>query len=95
MGNNKTQYNISLTAVLACGTPCNTTNCQHVADFINKDKCITVTEFEDCSAVELRTEHGTYTVPKHPSLNAYIGTCSDVKVRITLKKMVGTLTYWS
>lgn len=89
------QHNISLTATLSCGTPCTSSNCEHRINFSNKAKFVTVTEFEDDSAVELHTKHDVYIVPKHPSLNAYIGVCNGYKVRITLKKMVGTLSYWA
>ena len=43
----------------------------------------------------LSTPKGEYTLVKHASLNIFQGTINGVKVRLTLKKVVGTLTYWA
>ena len=43
----------------------------------------------------LTTPKGEYTLTKHANLNIYQGVINGVKVRLTLKKVVGTLTYWA
>ena len=89
------QKNISLTAVLVNGSPCNTCNCQHRADFINLQQEVIVTEYDNGTGVVIKTPKGEYQIPKHTTMNSYHGNCGQWKVRVTLKKMVGTLTYWA
>jgi len=48
----------------------------------------------DQATVRLVTTKGSYVLTKHPTLNIYQGTLAGHKCQITLKKVVGTLTYW-
>ena len=54
----------------------------------------TLTEAMDGSSIVLRTQRGSYTIPRHRSINAYIGVALTTKVRITIKKSYAWLTYW-
>ena len=47
------------------------------------------------NAVVITTKKGKYEIEKHATINAYIGVCNNIKVRITLKKIVGTITFWN
>ena len=89
------ETNIKLAAVLVDGTPVQTCNWQQRADFFATNKSIRVTEYEDESGVVVTTPKGEYHIPKHDTLNAFFGMCGKYKVRVVLKKMVGTLTYWT
>lgn len=89
----KKQLNVPLTGVDASGTPVKSTNCADVVEFVNTVQDVTVVKLSD-NKVSLVTLLGEYVLDKHQSLNSYHGTCSGYKVRIVLKKMVGTLTSW-
>jgi len=43
----------------------------------------------------LTTPKGSYTFKKHPSLNIFQCQINGIKARLTLKKIVGELTYWA
>lgn len=91
----KTQKVVKLTAVDINSVPVTSNNCQTRMDFTNKDKEISVTEWANGKGVVIHTLRGEYQIAKHPTINAFIGVCSGYKVRVVLKKMVGTLTYQS
>jgi hypothetical protein len=57
-------------------------------------KEFTLTEATDGSVVALTTARGSYTIPRHPTINAYIGVAITTKIRITIKKGTAWLTYW-
>ena len=58
-------------------------------------KEFTLTEAMDGSSIVLVTKRGSYTIPRHPTLNAYIGVALTTKVRITVKEGgIAWLTYW-
>jgi hypothetical protein len=55
----------------------------------------TLTEEADGSMIFLTTARGSYPIPRHHSINAYIGVALRTKVRITVKKEgIAWLTYW-
>ncbi len=86
--------NIALRAVLSDGSTVNSSNCEERADFVSLHNNVKITEYDDESNVIVKTEKGTYTVPRHATINAYIGVCGSYKVRVCLKKMVGRLSYY-
>ena len=90
----KKEIQIKLIAVDINGKDVNSNNCQHRVEFVNRDKGITVTEYENGKGIVVRTTKREYHLTKHVSMNMYRGFCLNHKVRITLKKMVGVLTYW-
>ncbi len=44
--------------------------------------------------IKLVTVKGTYILKRHPSQNVFMGELNGHKVHVTLKKVVGQLTYW-
>lgn len=44
--------------------------------------------------IKLVTTKGSYILKRHTSLNVFMGECNGHKVLVTLKKVVGLLTYW-
>jgi hypothetical protein len=43
----------------------------------------------------LTTPNGSYTFKRHPTLNIFQCQINGIKAQLTLKKIVGTLTYWA
>ena len=91
----KKEIKIQLTAVDNNGTPVTSSNCQHRTDFVNTEHGITITEYEDGKGIVLRTSKREYHLSKHATMNIYRGFCLNHKVRVVLKQMVGTLSYWA
>jgi len=44
--------------------------------------------------IRLVTTKGSYILKHHPSLNVFMGELNGHKVHVSLKKVVGQLTYW-
>ena len=89
----KKQHNVKIYAVTEDGVKCSSHNCGERVAFKDDKDYFVVTEGDN--EVTIRTRKGIYTLPKHNTLNTFTGTCKGVKVRVNLKKMVGTVTYWS
>ena len=94
-GKQKKQIDVPLRAVTLDGHNVSSQNWDWRTHFINRDKELIVTEYKDGKGVVVNTPLGEYQVPKHTSMNSYIGICGEYKIQIVLKKMVGTLTYWA
>ncbi|RLB94158.1 MAG: hypothetical protein DRH26_01980 [Deltaproteobacteria bacterium] len=65
-----------------------------VVEFTDDNSYFSIT-MGDANSVKLITPKGTYYLKKHTSLNIYSGICGDTKVRVSLKKIVGLLSYWA
>ncbi len=91
----KTEHTVHLQAILSDSTFCSSQNCDDRTDFVDTKGLFTVTEHEDGTAVIVTTGKGSYNINKHLTLNSFQGICNGIKVRVNLKKMVGTLTYWA
>lgn len=63
-----------------------------VVKFTDDKSRVSVT-IVDQATVRLVTTKGSYTLAKHPTLNMYQGTFNGHKCQITLKKIIGTITY--
>ena len=85
---------IQLAAVNAQGKKVNSCNCQERVEFVNLRQEMIVTEYENGAGVVIKTAKGEYQLAKHATMNSYHGQCGGFRVRVTLKKMVGTLSYW-
>ncbi len=94
-GKQSRQIDVPLRAVTQEGHNVSSQNWDWRTDFVNRDKELIVTEYEDGKGVVVKTPLGEYQLLKHATMNSYMGSCGEHKVRVVLKKMVGTLSYWA
>jgi len=90
---NKTQRNYPLVAVDANDKPVGSHNCKDAVAFLCDSPFFRVEHIAP-GKISLTTRKGEYEILRHTSLNQYSTELNFVKVRITLKKMVGTITFW-
>ena len=83
---------IALTALLADGTPVSSQNWRERQSFIDDKQKISVIQLDE-QTIELKTLKGVYRLVKHPTLNYYSGSCNNVRVQVTLQKMVGRVMF--
>ena len=65
-----------------------------VRSFMNDKGSIIVKKLPNGN-VAMLTRKGRYELVKHGQLNSYHGELAGVKVRLTYKKLVAQLTYWT
>lgn len=94
----KEMRTLDLVGILADGKEAKTSDAANVVHFADKQGHVQITKMMDSDNpdyIKMVTSTGIYRLPKHATLNYYHGVCNGVKVQVHLKKVVGTVRYWS
>ncbi len=91
----KTQKQVKLHGILEDGTLAKTHQAKDVVAFESMDRYFRVRLIMNERRVVLATPKDEYHLGRSLTGNLYCGQANGYKVHVTLKKIVGKVTYWS